>query len=130
MGGRGSGKSVAAARLLIYRAIMEPYLKCILIRKVYDTVKESMYDTIKEEVDALGLNDFFEFKVSPMEIRCKNGNRFICRGLDKASKLKSIKDPSMVWYEEGNEITQEDFEVVTTSVRSNKARFSSRDIQL
>ena len=122
-GGRGSGKSIAAIRYLIYRCISEPYMKCILIRKVYDTIKESMFEAIKDEVSTLGLSELFEFRTHPMEIRCKNGNKFIARGLDKPEKLKSIKEPSMAWYEEGNQITEDDFITVTTSIRSNNARF-------
>lgn len=122
-GGRGSGKSIAAIRLLIVRCLLEPYFKCILVRKVYDTIKESMFEAIKDEVETLGLTALFEFRVSPMEIRCVNGNKFICRGLDKPEKLRSIKEPSMAWYEEGNQITEEDHITVSTTLRSNKARF-------
>lgn len=122
-GGRGSGKSIAAIRLLIFRCLLEPYFKCILIRKVYDTVKESMFEAIKDEVHTLGLERFFEFRLQPMEIRCINGNKFICRGLDKPEKLRSIKEPSCAWYEEGNQIEESDFINVSTSIRANKARF-------
>ena len=90
-GGRGSGKSIAAIRYLIYRALTEPHFKCILIRKVYDTIKESMFEAIKDEVINMGLESVFSFKVSPMEIKCLTGAKFICRGLDKPEKLRSIK---------------------------------------
>ena len=122
-GGRGSGKSIAAIRYLIYRALTEPNFKCILIRKVYDTVKESMHEAIKDEVLNMGLEDVFSFKVSPMEIHCMTGAKFICRGLDKPEKLRSIKEPSFAWYEEGNQIDEQDWITVTTTLRSNKARF-------
>lgn len=122
-GGRGSGKSVAALRLMIFRCLTEPYFKCILIRKVYDTIRESMFEALRDEIEIMGLTELFDFTVSPMEIKCKNGNKFICRGLDNPGKLKSIKEPSCAWYEEGNQITEEDFITVSTSIRSNKARF-------
>lgn len=121
-GGRLSGKSVASIRYLIIRCLIEPYFKCILVRKVYDTIKDSMFEAIKYEVDTLGLNDLFTFKENPMTITCINGNVFICKGLDKPDKLKSIKEPNFVWYEEGNQITESDFITVTTSVRSDRAR--------
>ena len=122
-GGRGSGKSIAAIRYLIYRALTEPHFKCILIRKVYDTIKESMFEAIKDEVANMGLLDVFEFKVSPMEIKCLTGAKFICRGLDKPEKLRSIKEPSFAWYEEGNQINEDDWITVTTTLRSQKAGF-------
>ena len=122
-GGRGSGKSIAAIRLMIYRCLLEPYFKCILVRKVYADVKDSMFEAIKDEVSVLGLDAYFIFTQNPLEIRCTNGNKFIARGLDKPSKLKSIKEPSCVWYEEGDQITEDDFITVTTSVRGQRARF-------
>ncbi len=122
-GGRGSGKSVAAVRYLIYRCLTEPHFKCILIRKVYDTIKESMWQAIKDEVIEMGLGELFEFTQSPMEIRCLNGAKFICRGLDKPEKLRSIKEPSFAWYEEGNQIDEDDWITVTTTLRNPKSRF-------
>ena len=121
-GGRLSGKSVSAMRYLILRALIEPYFKCILVRKVYDTIKDSMYEALLYEIEYMGLSSAFTSKLNPLEIKCLNGSKFIARGLDKADKLKSIKEPSFVWYEEGNQITEDDFITVTTSIRANKAR--------
>ena len=122
-GGRGSGKTHAAVMLIIYRMLTADYFKGILVRKVYDTIKESQFDSIKQTIDDLGLDPLFIFKTSPLSITCVNGNRLIARGLDKAEKIKSIKDPSFIWYEEGNEITEDDFNTVSTTVRSNKADY-------
>tara|TARA_R110002020_G_scaffold3468_3_gene15427 strand:- start:5877 stop:7328 length:1452 start_codon:yes stop_codon:yes gene_type:complete len=122
-GGRGSGKTHAAVMLIVYRMLTADYFKGILVRKVYDTIKESQYDSIKQTIDDLGLSSLFSFKVSPLSITCLNGNRLIARGLDKAEKIKSIKDPSFIWYEEGNEITEDDFNTVSTTVRANKADY-------
>ena len=119
-GGRGSGKTHGAVMLIIYRLLTEHYFKGILIRKVYDTIKESQYDSIKQTIEELGLSSLFVFKVSPLSIECINGNRLIARGLDKAEKIKSIKDPSFIWYEEGNEMTEEDFITTSSTVRAKK----------
>jgi len=54
---------------------------------------------------------------------CINGNKFIARGCDKPEKLKSIKDPSHVWYEEGNQLSYEDFITITSTVRSSQAEY-------
>jgi phage terminase large subunit len=121
-GGRGSSKSVFAAKKLIYRCLCEPYFRFILYRKTYNTIKDSQYQTIKDIVYDWGLQDLFTFNTSPMEIRCYNGNKFICRGGDEPKKLKSIKDPTGVWYEE--EIPPEgDFITITTSIRTQKASY-------
>lgn len=117
-GGRGSGKTHGAVMLIIYRMLTEDYFKGILIRKVYDTIKESQFDSIKQTVESLGLSSLFSFKTSPLSITCANGNRLIARGLDKAEKIKSIKDPNFIWYEEGNEMTEEDFITTSSTVRA------------
>jgi len=122
-GGRNSSKSVSASRKLIYRCLKEKYFRYILIKKTFESIKDSQYQTLKDDVEALGLSDLFTFKKSPLEIECINGNKFIARGLDKVEKLKSIKDPTGAWYEEGNQITEEDFITVTTSIRSIRADY-------
>ena len=121
-GGRGSGKSDFAAKKLIYRCLHEKYFRCILIRNNYNSIKDSQYQTIQDIIINLGLKDLFEFKLSPLEITCKNGNKFLARGLDDVTKLKSIKDPSAAWWEE--EIPEEhDFITVTLSIRTTQADY-------
>lgn len=121
-GGRGSSKSIFAAKKLIYRCLSEPYFRYILYRKTYNTIKDSQFQTIKDIIYDWGLQDLFQFSISPLEIRCANGNKFICRGGDDSKKLKSVKDPTGVWYEE--EIPDEgDFITITTSIRTTKAKY-------
>jgi phage terminase large subunit len=121
-GGRGSSKSVFAAKKLIFRCLSEKYFRYILIRKQYNSIKDSQYQTIKDIVYEMGLEQFFEFKVSPLEIVCINGNKFMARGCDDTTKLKSIKDPTGAWYEE--DIPDEsDFITITTSIRTTKAPY-------
>ena len=122
-GGRNSSKSVSASRKLIYRCLKEKYFRYILIKKTYESIRDSQYQTLKDDIHALGLSELFEFRKSPLEIECINGNKFIARGLDKVEKLKSIKDPTGAWYEEGNQITLEEFITATTSIRSIRADY-------
>src|SRR5688500_14449015 len=74
-GGRGSSKSDFAAKKLIYRCITEKYFRYVLIRNQYNVIKDSSYQTIKDIVHDLGLQDLFEFKLQPLEICCVNGNK-------------------------------------------------------
>jgi len=122
-GGRNSGKSVSTSRKLIYRCLKEKYFRYILIKKTFESIKDSQYQTLKDDIEQLGLSELFIFRKAPLEIECVNGNKFIARGLDKVEKLKSIKDPTGAWYEEGNQITEEDFITVTTSIRSIRADY-------
>lgn len=122
-GGRGSGKTDSTIKKIVVRMLTASYFKGILVRKVYDTIKDSQYEGIKTAIYDMGLESLFSFKVSPLSITCINGNKIIARGLDKADKIKGVDNPSFVWYEEGNDMTEQDFNVVTTTIRAPKADY-------
>lgn len=121
-GGRDSGKSHFIAQALVKKCMAAEQFRCILVKETYESIKDSQWQTIKDVVEDWGLEDLFAFKVSPLEIDCINGNKFIARGCDKPGKLKSIKDPTDGWIEEGNQISEEDFVVISTTLRSNKVK--------
>lgn len=121
-GGRDSGKSFFVAQNLVKKCLASDYFRCILVKKTENSIKDSQWQTIKDVVDAWGLSDLFRFKQAPLSIECINGNKFIARGCDDPAKLKSIKDPSDVWYEEGNQLDIQDFITVATTLRSNKVK--------
>lgn len=119
-GSRGSSKSDYVAKQLVFNCLTHKYFKCILYRKKYNTIQESSYENLKQTILTLGLQDLFQFRVSPLSIVCVNGNRFIARGGDDPASLKSIKDPTCVWYEE--DVPEEaDFATITLTIRSGKA---------
>lgn len=119
-GGRDSGKSLFEAQRLVLKCLSEDYFRYILIRKGANTIKDSQWQTIKDVVEEWNLESLFVFNISPLEIRCINGNKFICRGLDEPAKLKSISNPSGAWLEEGNQASEEDFIFLLSTLRSNE----------
>lgn len=119
-GGRGSSKSDFISKKLIFHCLTDQYFKCIIYRKKYNTIQESSYETIKQNIISLGLESLFTFRVSPLSITCINGNRFIARGGDDPKSLKSIKDPTCVWYEE-EPPDEADFATISLTIRSMKA---------
>jgi PBSX family phage terminase large subunit len=121
-GGRDSGKSRFVASILLVACLKLPYFRCVLARKVYNTIKESQWQTIKDVAEAWGLSELFVFNTSPLEIRCQNGNKFICRGFDEPGKLKSLSNTTHTWIEEGTQLDLDDFIVLMTTLRSNVGR--------
>lgn len=121
-GGRDSGKSHFIAQRLILKCLSAPYFRCILLKKSFNTIQESQWQTIKDITEAWGIDHLFQFRVAPLSIICANGNRFIARGLDDPQSIKSVKDPSDAWHEEGNMETMDDFVTVTTTLRTNKVK--------
>lgn len=118
-GSRDSGKSRNTAQILVKKCLEEEYFFCPLIRKVFNTVKDSQWLMIKTVIEEWGLDQFFDFISSPQEIRCINGNKFISRGLDDPKKIKSLTNPSCAWIEEASDLEEQDWILILTSLRSN-----------
>lgn len=121
-GGRDSGKSHYIAQRLIRKCLMAKYFRCIMIKKTGNSIEASQWQTIKDIVRKWGLQDLFIFKKSPLSIECVNGNRFLARGCDDPENVKSIKDPTDVWYEELNQLDLSDFITIASTLRSNDAK--------
>lgn len=120
-GGRDSGKSHEIAQLLIIECLQQDYFRCIMIKKTFESVKDSQWQTIKDVCESWGIDHLFTFTVSPLSITCKvNGNKFIARGCDKADKIKSVKDPSSCWIEEADQISHSDYITIATTLRGPK----------
>jgi len=118
-GSRDSGKSYTAAQKVIYHLLTEKYCKCVCLRKTYADIKDSQFETLWAIIETWKLDHMFKYIKNPLEITCLvNGNQILARGLDKPAKLKSIKDVSMVWAEEADEILFIDFIKSDTSIRA------------
>ena len=93
-GGRGSTKSSFVgieAPLIIKR---NPLIHGLVLRKVGNTLRDSVYAQYCWAIDALGISNEFDFRVSPMEIVYRpTGQKIMFRGADDKSKIKSIKVP-------------------------------------
>ncbi len=111
-GGRGGLKSSYIGLKIVELIKNNPQLHACITRQVAGTLKDSVYANMKWAVNILGLNDEFEFKVSPLEIRYKKTGQIIYfRGLDDETKLKSIKPPfgyiGILWKEEKDQMKGE-----------------------
>lgn len=109
VGGYGSSKSYNTALKIILKSLQEKR-KTLVIREVYETIRESCFDLFCEILVDLDLlnsdNPKFQVKASssPMKISFPNGSKIIFKGMDKPEKLKSINDVSLVWIEEASEV--------------------------
>lgn len=80
----------------------------VVLRKVADTLKTSVFSTILWALDMLGVSEYWEAKSSPMSITyLPTGQQILFRGCDDPRKLKSIKFTKgyckYIWYEELDE---------------------------
>ena len=115
-GGRNSGKSRATAQRVIIQALKKK-TRFAIIRKVADTIRDSFYKEIEDQVKEWGLGDHFTFLSSPLAIRIDNGSEFITRGLDKPEKIKSLANVDVAIIEEATELTKFDWETLEYTIR-------------
>jgi phage terminase large subunit len=120
-GGAGSGKSYAAADDYILRTITGKKSRTIVARKVAKTLRQSVFEILRQRIAAHGLTDRFSVNKTEMNFSCAGGD-LILVGLDDVDKLKSIYDPTDAWIEEADQISQDDFEEIDRRIRSMSAR--------
>lgn len=104
-GGRGSTKSSGISLEIPLLVVRNPDVNVVVLRKVADTLRTSVYAQVLWGISMLGLDDKFHATTSPMEITYKpTGQRIIFRGVDKAEKIKSLNVPKgypgVLWFEE------------------------------
>ena len=105
-GGRGSTKSSAIGGIELPLMLLK-HADChaVVLRKVGNTLRSSVYAQICWGISALGLNKKFKCTVSPMEITyLPTGQKIMFFGMDDPGKLKSITVPfgyiGILWFEE------------------------------
>lgn len=111
-GGRASGKSAQIALKLV-KDMMKYPVTTLCIRKVGNTLAESMFEQLKEAIDILGVGAYWQVRLSPLQlVYLPRGNKFIFRGADDPAKIKSIKVSkfpiAFLWIEELAEFKTED----------------------
>lgn len=104
-GGRGSAKSSYISVELVLEMIRHPDCHAVVMRKVANTLRSSVYAQICWAIATLGLSSRFRCTVSPMECTyLPSGQKILFFGLDDPGKIKSIKVPfgyiGMAWFEE------------------------------
>ncbi|WP_302349505.1 PBSX family phage terminase large subunit [uncultured Megasphaera sp.] len=109
-GGRGSTKSSDVSVEIPQLLIKNPECHAVVLRKIGNTIKNSVYPQMQWGIDALGLTDKFRFKTSPHEITYKKtGQKILFFGVDDPQKIKSIKLPfgyvGICWIEELDQFT-------------------------
>jgi phage terminase large subunit len=122
-GSRGSKKSTTTAMKIIYKMMQYPLANTIVIRKVFNTHKDSTYAQLKWAVYNLGVDHLWKFSLSPLEATyIPTGQRILFRGLDDPMSITSVTVEKgficWVWFEEAFQITsEEDFNKVDMSIR-------------
>lgn len=93
-GGRGSLKSSTVSIIVPLLLVSNPGTHSLVLRKVANTIRDSVYAQYIWAIGELGMAAYWEAKVSPMELIYKpTGQKIMFRGADDPMKIKSIKVP-------------------------------------
>jgi len=123
-GGRNSGKSDFIAQQIIINLLGEKFYRIVLVRKFYNSIETSQFQTIKDYIKLWKLEDCFHISTRPLKIVSKiNPNNIVyAKGLDKEDNTKSMKDVNAVWFEEANQIHEDAYVMTSQSLRGTYAR--------
>lgn len=122
-GGRGSKKSTTTAMWIIYNMMKYPLANTLVLRRVFNTHKDSTYTQLKWAANNLGVAHLWHFSKSPLEITYKpTGQKILFRGLDDSMSITSITVEigylCWAWFEEAFQVMNEDdFNKVDMSIR-------------
>src|SRR5690625_4101230 len=127
-GGRNSFKSSVIALKLAYEMLryisINEKANIVIIRKVANTIRDSVFLKIQWALDKFGMLDQFNTTVAPFRITHKGtGSTFYFYGSDDFQKLKSndIDDIVAVWVEESAEFdSAEEFDQLNITFMRQK----------
>lgn len=122
-GSRASKKSKTTALWYIVNMMKHPKANLLVVRKSYRTLKDSCFTELRWAIHRLGVDEFWDYRLNPLEIIYKpTGQKIYFRGLDDPLKVTSITvdvgSLCWLWIEEAYEISKEaDFDMLDESIR-------------
>lgn len=135
-GGRGSKKSTTTAMWIVYNMMKYPLANTLVVRRVFNTHKDSTWTQLKWAVNNLGVSHLWNFSKSPLEaIYIPTGQKILFRGLDDPMGITSITVEHgylcWCWFEEAFQVMNEDdFNKVDMSIRGELPKGYFKQITL
>lgn len=117
-GGRGSAKSWSVAKALLILGTTRK-LRILCTREVQKSIKQSVHKLLKDQIEALGLERFYQ--VLDTEIRGRNGTEFSFAGLSDqtADSIKSFEGVDICWVEEAQSISKKSWKILIPTIRKD-----------
>lgn len=126
-GPAGTGKSRACLEKLHFMALLNPGMRGLIVRKTLSSLGSTALVTWREHVakEALAAGDVVWYGGSQQEspqYRYSNGSVIVVGGMDKATRIMS-SEYDVVYAQEAIELTETDWESITTRLRNGKVSF-------
>lgn len=126
-GPAGTGKSRACLEKVHLMCMINPNMRALVVRKTMTSLSSTGLVTFKEHVAKTHL-ETGELKwyggstVEPAAFKYKNGSTIVVGGMDKPTKIMS-SEYDLVYVQEAIELTENDWEALTTRLRNGKVSF-------
>lgn len=117
-GGAGSGKSHFVFQKMIFKYLKYENRKCLVVRKVSNTLRDSCFALVKSILSDWQLYDQCKINKTDLTIELPNGSHFIFKGMDDPEKIKSIANIDDIVVEECTEVDEFDFDQLSLRLRS------------
>ncbi len=126
-GPAGTGKSRACLEKLHLTLLLNPNARALAVRKTAVSLTSTGLVTFREHVaaEAIAVGDVVWYGGSQQEpagYRYPNGSFLAVGGMDKATKIMS-SEYDMIYVQEATELTENDWEALTTRLRNGQVRF-------
>lgn len=126
-GPAGTGKSRACLEKMHLMALKNPGMRGLIVRKTLASLGSTALVTFEQHVakEHLANAEVKWFGGSPKEAACyryKNGSTITVGGMDKSMKIMS-SEYDIVYVQEATELTENDWEAITTRLRNGKVSF-------
>lgn len=110
-GGRGSTKSSFISIEIILGMMKDSNANAVVLRKVGDTIADSVYAQLLWAIEILGVSQYWTAKVSPLRLKYNpTGQEILFRSSNNKEDYKKIKSTKLakgyckyLWYEELDE---------------------------
>ena len=115
-GGRGSGKSIFFAGLMLEECASGEK-DAVCLREIQNSLDESVKKLLATLIEQHNLHDLFE--IQDRRILCPGGRQIIFQGLQNhtADSIKSLQGYSIAWVEEAQSISQRSLKILRPTIR-------------
>lgn len=116
-GGRGSGKSHAAAEYLVLKSVKQKR-RILCGRELQNSIADSVHRLLVDKINELKLKAYFH--VTDRSIVSCTGSEFLFKGLrNNADEVKSTEGIDDTWVEEGQRVSKRSWSLLTPTIFRN-----------
>lgn len=115
-GGRGSGKSWAAARALLIRCAQQQ-TRWLCAREIQVSIRESVHKLLCDQIYSMQLGHAFTMTDTEIRGRYTNSTIVFAGLRNNITKIKSMEGLDGVWVEEAEKVSEMSWQVLIPTVR-------------